>query len=116
MTIEETKVLMQKIQLHYWRSYKDMPKNYMASTIKEWHRFLEKFAPEDISAALDLHISQCPFPPGIAEVKLQLKVVFDQRARTKLAEVSALPPPVDPLSQEETKERIRQAKEKLRAM
>jgi len=116
MTIEETKALMQKIQLHYWRFYKDMPKDYMAFTVKEWQRFLEKFTPEDISAALDLHITQCTFPPGIAEIKQQLKAIFDQRARMKLAEVSALPPPVDPLSPEEAEERIQQMKEKLSAM
>lgn len=112
MTIEETKALMQKIQVHYWRFYKDMPQEYMPYTIKEWHRFLEKYKADDISAALDRHIDVSPFPPCIAEIKDQLRSELLHKARMQLAEAPALSPPADPLAPEEIEERIRKIKER----
>ena len=117
MTIEETKAFMQKVQIHYWRFYKDMPTEYMAYTITEWHRFLETAKEEDVSAALDLHIEQSTFPPGIAEIKQQLKTVYEKQKRIRLTEQSVLPPPpVNPLTPEEQEAAMKKMKDKLSGM
>ena len=68
-----------------------MPEEYMGYTVKEWHRFFENTPAKDISDALDRHTNESTFPPGIAEIKEQLKAVYDDRHRKKMAEQKQLP-------------------------
>ena len=104
---------MQKVQVLYWRFFKDMPEEYMGYTVKEWHRFFENTPAQDISDALDRHINESEFPPGIAELKTQLKVVYDDRHRKKLAEQKELPPPNNPISDEEREQLMAEMRRKL---
>ncbi len=90
-----------------------MPEEYMAFTVKEWHRFLEKTPAADVADALDYHINESPFPPGIAEIQVQLKAVYDNRHRKRLAEQPALAPPTDMLSDEERELKIAEMRRKL---
>ena len=101
MTRDETKGLLQKIQVHYWRFFKDMPREYVQITLDEWYRFLQKYDVDKIVQALDLCIVASEFPPTIKDIvdkipAITRKIQIEKSINTPLLESdSAIPMPED---------------------
>ena len=114
MTRDETKALLQKIQIHWWRFFKDMPREYIGITLDEWYKFLGKYETKYIAEALDLCIQQNEFPPTIKEIKEKISEVERKVVREVSINAPRLEHKSEPISEEERAERLRKIREGLR--
>lgn len=81
MTKDETKALLQRIQIHY---PKDIPREYMAVLITDWHRHLSKYDSRWVAEALDYHLESSPYAPKIFDIISQLKAIEQRVHRERL--------------------------------
>jgi Loader and inhibitor of phage G40P len=99
MNLKETKTMLQKAQVHYWKQFQEMPEEYMGITVKEWARLLKTYDVMDISLALDEHIKRSPFKPTVSDLIEGVKNLQGARARQisinapKLTEGPSVPMP-----------------------
>lgn len=68
MTRDETKAMLQKISIHYWQHFKDLPKEYMSIILSDWYRLLGKYDVRVVEEALYMYLEKGQFPPKISDM------------------------------------------------